>query len=198
MHDDERTPVSQDREWAEAVVKHGDELAFRRLYRRHTPRLYQFVLRILGGAEMDAEDVVQETWLRAVTHLEGFRWQSAFPTWLTGIGLNLCRERFRQRRKGRRTGLEAVPDLRAAHSHPGIAIDLEQAIALLPDGYRTVLVLHDVQGLTQLQISQRLEISAGTSKSQLFNARKLILALLAGNRSDKESSHEPSRRRRVE
>lgn len=190
--------MSQDREWAEAIVKHGDEQAFRRLYRQHTPRLYQFVLRILGGAEMDAEDVVQETWVRAVTHLGGFRWQSAFPTWLTGIGLNLCRESFRQRQKRRGTGLEAVPDLRAAHCHPGVAIDLEQAIALLPDGYRTVLVLHDVEGLTHLEIAQRLEISVGTSKSQLFNARKLIRSLLAGNRSDEESNHEPSRRRRVE
>ncbi len=191
-------PVSQDREWAQALVKHGDEVAFRCLYRSHTPRLYQFVLRVMGGVEMDAEDVVQETWVRAVTHLERFRWQSAFSTWLTGIGLNLCRERFRRRQRRRGKDLEAVPDLRAVHSHPGVAIDLEQAIALLPDGYRTVLVLHDVEGFTHLEIARQLEISVGTSKSQLFNARKLIRSILRGHRSDKEGIHEPSKRRRVE
>lgn len=190
--------MSQDREWAQALVKHGDEVAFRCLYRSHTPRLYQFVLRVMGGVEMDAEDVVQETWVRAVTHLERFRWQSAFSTWLTGIGLNLCRERFRRRQRRRGKDLEAVPDLRAVHSHPGVAIDLEQAIALLPDGYRTVLVLHDVEGFTHLEIARQLEISVGTSKSQLFNARKLIRSILRGHRSDKEGIHEPSKRRRVE
>ena len=88
---------------AERIVSGGDESAFRELYRRHTPRLYQFVLRVMGGDELEAEDVVQDTWLRASRALGGFRWESRFETWLTGIGLNLCRNRLRS--SGRWTDL---------------------------------------------------------------------------------------------
>jgi RNA polymerase sigma-70 factor, ECF subfamily len=80
--------VPTDAELVAAVRADGDEVAFRSLYRRHTPRLYQMVLRLLAGSEADAEDVVQETWLKATTSLDRFRWESAFGTWLTGIGLN--------------------------------------------------------------------------------------------------------------
>ncbi|HEY0154034.1 MAG TPA: sigma factor, partial [Longimicrobium sp.] len=78
-------PASPDRELADALLLRRDEAAFRALYRRHTPRLFQVVLRVLGGAEQDAEDVVQETWIRATERLAEFRWEAAFATWLTGI-----------------------------------------------------------------------------------------------------------------
>ena len=63
-----------DRTLVERVLERGDERAFRELYRRHTPYLYQFALRVLGGHEQEAEDVIQETWIRAVGGLAGFRW----------------------------------------------------------------------------------------------------------------------------
>src|SRR5262245_23379726 len=74
-----------DRDLADAVRDHGDEHAFRALYRRHTPQLYPLVRRLLAGGPGEAEDVVQETWLRAVQALDRFRWESAFATWITGI-----------------------------------------------------------------------------------------------------------------
>lgn len=90
------TPAVSDHALAQALLLRGDERAFRELYGRHTPRLFQFVLRIVGGAEHDAEDVVQETWIRATEALPTFRWEAAFGTWLTGIGLNVARGLLRK------------------------------------------------------------------------------------------------------
>jgi len=179
--------LAPDRQLATALIENGDERAFRELYRRHTPRLFQFVLRLLGGAEHDAEDVVQETWLKAAEALDRFRWESSFSTWLTGIGLNVCRNLWR-RRDGRDLDWDpsrAVPSAALAHDD---RIDLERAIAALPSGYRTVLILHDLEGLTHAEIGERLEISAGTSKSQLFSARRAMRALLNQDRREMDGT----------
>jgi len=161
---------------AERIVGVGDESAFRELYRRHTPRLYQFVLRVMGGDELEAEDVVQDTWIRASRNLAGFRWESKLETWLTGIGLNLCRNRLRS--SGRWTDLDEGT-LRRVEAPAGEArIDLERAIGLLPAGYRTVLVLHDIEGFKHSEIAERLGVSEGTSKSQLWSARRHMRRLL--------------------
>lgn len=186
---DPRSDVeASDRELARRVAQDGDEAAFRALYRRHTPALYQFVLRLLAAAEQDAEEVVQDTWIRAVRGLPGFRWEASFRTWLTGIGLNRAREEFRRRRRDEAPlpdGLEgAVPPERIPDR-----LDLERAIAGLPDGYRTVLVLHDVEGFSHQEISHRLEIAVGTSRSQLFHARRAVRRALTPP-SRREESHE--------
>ena len=172
---------ANDREWAEELIRSGDEQVFRRLYRRHTPRLYSFSLRLLGGEVTDAEDVVQETWVRAVRQLRGFRWRSSLGTWLCGIAHNLCRERLRRSRT--RDGKEAVaaPAARASEPGPGgLRLDLERAIALLPARCRAVLVLHDLEGWTHQEIARDLGIAAGTSKSQLFEARRRVRSWLEG------------------
>ena len=139
-----------DRALAERVLWDGDETAFRVLYRRHTASVYQFALRFLGGNEHDAEDVVQETWIRAMEKLGGFRWKSALRTWLTGIALNHCRSRFRRRD---RQWLEVKEtDWVTRESSVHHRLDLEQAVATLPPGYRAVLVLHDVEGFTHEEL----------------------------------------------
>ena len=182
------TAAVPDHALAQALLLRGDEAAFRQLYARHTPRLFQFVLRVVGGAEHDAEDVVQETWIRATQALGSFRWDAAFATWLTGIGLNVARGLLR--REGRwdapPNGLAEPQGMAVPH---GERIDLERALALLPAGYRTVLLLHDVEGYTHEEIGERLGISPGTSKSQLFNARRTLRRLLE---PAKEGSHEPA------
>jgi len=175
------TTVLSDADLVEAVRVRGDEIAFRTLYRRHTPRLYQLVLRVLGGSAHDADDVVQETWIRATTSFERFRWESAFSTWLTGIALNQARDFLR--RVGRRPVYEGDPGevlskLKSAAASIAERVDLERAIALLPDGYRAVFVLHDMEGYPHAEIAARLEISEGTSKSQLFHARRALRSVL--------------------
>jgi RNA polymerase sigma-70 factor (ECF subfamily) len=166
-----------DRELADALLQRRDEKAFRELYRRHTPRLFQVVLRVLGGDEQDAEDVVQETWIRATERLADFRWEAAFATWLTGIGLNVARGLLR--RRGRwEADPESVPEPWRAPPALGERIDLERALELLPAGYRAVLVLHDVEGYTHEEIAAMLGVVPGTSKSQLSCARRAMRSLL--------------------
>ena len=183
-----RTPLpsADDRSLADAVAEAGDERAFRELYRRHTPALYQLVLRMLGGATADAEDVVQETWIRAVRQLTKFRWESSLRTWISAIGLNLARETLRRRARARTEEFDERLDLHAPPVRDGERIDLERAIARLPNGYRTVLVLHDVEGYTHEEISRQLRIAVGTSKSQLFDARRAVRSLL---QAKSEASH---------
>lgn len=177
----EPRPAAQDsdRELAEAVVASGDEAAFRQLYGRHTPRLLGFVHRLLGWDDVEAEDAVQETWVRVCQSLDRFRWDSLFSTWLMGIGLNVVRDRIR--RASRSQVVEFGPAHEEVVPPPSTEdrIDIERAIALLPDGYRIILVLHDVEGMKHAEIADRLGISDGTSKSQLSHARKTLRKLLS-------------------
>ncbi|HZD05598.1 MAG TPA: sigma-70 family RNA polymerase sigma factor, partial [Longimicrobiales bacterium] len=153
-----------------AAVIGGDEAAFRRLYRRHTPSLYRVALRMTGGKAADAEDVVQEGWRRAVRSLPDFRFQSALGRWLSAIVVRCALESLRARGRLDTVGPEALPASPRA-PHPTTGIDLERAFEDLPDGYRTVLVLHDIEGYKHREIAELLEISPGTSKSQLHRAR---------------------------
>jgi RNA polymerase sigma-70 factor (ECF subfamily) len=172
-------PASPDRALAEQVLA-GDEGAFRQLYRRHTPRLLQLALRLLGGAEADAEDVVQDTWIKAVEKLDTFRWESAFGTWLHAIALNVSREALRKRGRRQETAFPEQMEPSAPAPFERVEVmDLERAIAQLPDGYRTVLVLHDVEGFTHEEIAEQMGVAAGTTKSQLFWARRAVRAQLA-------------------
>jgi len=171
------TSAASDRSLAQAVIERGEERAFRALYRRYAPSLYQFVLRVLGGNVQDAEDVMQETWIRAVENLAGFRWEGPFRNWLLGIAVNRCRTLFRRKDRGWLTLDDNVAwsSPRAVLEEP---IDLERALAAMPDGYRTVLLLHDLEGYTHDEIAEMLGTSVGTSKSQLFHARRTMRSLL--------------------
>ncbi len=122
--------------------------------------------------------MVQDTWLRAVRALPRFRWESSLRTWLMGIGLNRAREVLRGR--ARSPGVPDGDGVEVAVHPPPTAerLDLERAIACLPDGYRTVLLLHDVEGFTHPEISERLDIAIGTSRSQLHHARRTLRRLL--------------------
>jgi RNA polymerase sigma-70 factor (ECF subfamily) len=185
-----------DAELIESIRLDGSERAFRELYKRHTPRLYQLVLRILAGSAADAEDVVQETWVRATTSLGRFRGDSSFGTWLTGIGLNRARD-FLRHRSRRPSGFEVddgdawLERVSARADDTGERLDLERAISILPDGYRVVFVLYEVEGFNHGEIARRLGISEGTSKSQLHHARRALRVLLepAPLRTALEASH---------
>ena len=171
------TKTISDKALAERVLQDGDEVAFRDLYRRHTPPVYQFVLRLTGGNEVETEDILQEAWLRAAKGLGEFRWESAFRSWLTGIALNRVREMARKKKRSlvEVDGEWEIPD---RVLDPGHRIDLERAMELLPPGFRTVLVLHDVEGFTHREIGEQLGITDGTSKSQLHGARRAMRRLI--------------------
>jgi RNA polymerase sigma-70 factor, ECF subfamily len=128
-------------------------------------------LRLTGGDQTEAEDLVQECWVRAVRVLSSFRAQSALRTWLCGLLVNVRRERIRS--GWRMVDLVDVESPAAATSD-GPPVDIERAIAALPAGARDVFVLHDVYGYKHREIAQMLEIATGTSKSQLTRARALL------------------------
>lgn len=166
-----------DRVLAEQFVRGRDEASFRALYRAHTPALLLLALRMTGGNSAQAEDAVQEAWLRAVRGLRGFRWESSLRTWLCGITINCCLE-LRRRQPGT-SGLDAAPE-QAVPPPPEGVIGLESLVRQLPDSYREVLVLHDVEGYTHEEIGRLLSISQGTSKSQLSRARRTMRVWLNG------------------
>ncbi len=166
-------PVVEDEVLIRELLEGGNEQAFRTLYRRHTPRLFQMVLRTLGCTE-DAEDVVQETWIRAVESVAAFRGESRFYTWLAAIAINRVGDRLRRNKRWvfDNIALESLEHVGPAEG--GGEIDMERAIAHLPAGCRTVLVLHDVEGFTHEEIAAQLGVTTGTSKSQLFRARRAL------------------------
>jgi len=162
-----------------AAAISGAEPAFRELFRRHTPHLLQFVTRVLGSSRADAEDVVQDTWLRAYPALVTFRNESSFSTWLCSVGLRAALDYMR---RGRRHVAESLfdDDAQSAPVFTDDRMDIETAVARLSPGYRMVLVLHDIEGFTHEEIALQLGIAPGTSKAQLFKARRAMRALLTG------------------
>ncbi len=153
----------------------GGEGAFRALYRAHTPALYALALRLTGGDQHEAEDLVQETWVRATRRLSTFRGESALRTWLCGVLVNVRRERMRSAwRMVDGLDVEAVSPPR-----DDAAFDLERAITALPEGARDIFILHDIYGYEHREIAEMLGVVEGTSKSQLSRARTLLRKALS-------------------
>lgn len=167
-------------------ARQGDGSAIQALYRRHAERVYSVVRRVAGDDAL-AEDWAQEAWIRAIRALPTFRGDSQFGTWLHRIAVNsaLYGRRGRERRVAREEPLpDALPG--AAPGAPAaeralLRLRLERALERLPEGMRTVLVLHDVEGYTHAEIGTMLGVAPGTCKSQLFKARARMRHLLAGS-----------------
>ena len=165
--------------------RQGDLTAFEEVYRAHSGRLYSVACRMLGNPT-DAEDLLQEIFLAAHRKLDSFRGESALGTWLYRLATNLCLDHLRSRaaRTGQMTGpLDDEPGLTDVSSR-GLAertlarMDLERALAHLPEGCRAAFVLHDVEGLEHREVAEVLGIAEGTSKSQVHKARLRLRALL--------------------
>ncbi len=153
----------------------GDARAFERLYRRHVPRIHSLVRRMIG--EELAAEVTQDVFVRAWEKLGTFRGDAAFGTWLYRVAVNVIlgrRKKLGIRRERYVEGDEALSRLPTRPVGSETAVDFETAIQRLPDGARRVFVLHDVEGYRHSEIAQLLEITEGTSKSQLHRARMLL------------------------
>jgi RNA polymerase sigma-70 factor (ECF subfamily) len=164
---------STDDALAREVRRTGSETAFEVLYDRHTPRLLQTAWRMFGGAQHAAEDAVQEAWVRACVNLADWRGDAPFAAWVRGIVVHVVLDTMRRDRWFVDGAAEPTADTPADDW-----LDLESAIAALPAGYRAVLVLHDIEGFTHEEIGAQLGIMAGTSKGQLFKARRAVRAWL--------------------
>lgn len=128
-------------------------------------------------AGRDADELTQDVFVRVWQKLSSFRGDSAFGTWLHRLAVNVVIERFRTdatRRQRHHDGEEIFETLPALPRTGDLAMDLDVALARLPEGAREIFVLHDVQGYKHREIAALLEISVGTSKAQLHRARMML------------------------
>ena len=180
--------------WTEAEAirraQAGDSTAFEFLYQLHSRRVYALCLRMVGNPA-DAEDLMQEAFLQLFRKIGTFRGESAFSTWLHRMTVNVVLMRLRKKSlptdsleetlepEAENTGPKrdvGAPDLRLSGAVD--RVNLERSIEKLPPGYRTVFVLHDVQGYEHNEIAGIMGCSVGNSKSQLHKARTRLRELL--------------------
>jgi RNA polymerase sigma-70 factor (ECF subfamily) len=156
----------------------GDRASQEGLYRTYRARVYHLVMRI--GGEQDADELCQEVFLKVFRSIAKFRGESAIGTWIYRLAVNSALTHVS--RKPRERSLEDArydePQTREAPRDPRLRERIERALHELPAGYRAVLVLHDIDGLSHEEIAEILGCRIGTSKSQLHKARQKMRELL--------------------
>jgi len=172
------------------LAQKGDAAAFEQLYRLHSRRVYALCLRMVGNTA-EAEDLAQEAFLQLFRKIHTFRGESAFSTWLHRLAVNVVLMKLRKKTLPE-TSLEETtePDEETGGPRRDIGgpdvlltgsidrVNLERAVEQLPPGYKTVFVLHDVQGYEHNEIAEIMGCSIGNSKSQLHKARMRLRELL--------------------
>jgi len=178
VHADSR---AEDRQLAEAC-RAGEPGAFQRLFEVHGPRLKSLAWGLLGNV-LDAEDAVQETFLRVYRGIGGFRGQSSFATWGFRILLN-CATDIRRRKARRQEISEGVSESKAhagphapLHDHP-LRLSLEKALRKLSPQQRGVFLLFEVEGFKHSEVAEILDISEMTSRTALYEAKRSLRRLL--------------------
>jgi RNA polymerase sigma-70 factor (ECF subfamily) len=169
-----------DEQLVDLTVK-GDVSAFNEIVARWEGRLYNFVYRYLGDAE-EAKDITQESFVRAYSHLKGFRGQSKFSSWLYQIALNLCRSKLRRSQSRPTVSIDdqeednplwALPDDGATPAEQALererAVAVREALAKLPEAQRTVIILKEYNGLKFREIAEILDTPESTVKSRLYH-----------------------------
>jgi RNA polymerase sigma-70 factor, ECF subfamily len=179
------TSAASDFDLTQAAAQ-GDMAAFETLYERHHRRVYSLCLRMLANPT-EAEDISQEVFVQLFRKVGSFRGESAFTTWLHRMTVNQVLMHFRRRgvrmeqttEEGDELADVAQAGTERPHAMPVVdRIALDAAIAQLPPGYRSVFVLHDIEGYEHEEVAGMLGCSVGTSKSQLHKARMKLRGLL--------------------
>lgn len=162
-------------------AKNGDQTAFRALYDANVDRVFGLCFRMVGDEEQTRE-YTQDAFVRAWQCLDQFRGDSAFSTWLHAIAVSVVLNGLRKvdRRRKRERSLEDARPLtqRKAVSEPGVADELKKAVDGLPEIYRTVFLMYDLEGFRHKEIGEVLGVPVGTSKARLSRARELLRAAL--------------------
>jgi RNA polymerase sigma-70 factor (ECF subfamily) len=178
------TPLNSDFSLTQAAAA-GDMSAFEQLYQRHNRRVYSLCLRMTQNVS-EAEDLAQEVFIQLFRKVGSFRGDSAFTTWLHRLTVNQVLMHFRKRsvRDEKTTEEGETPEqiVRGTENPNQMPvvdrIALDRAIAGLPPGYKSVFILHDVEGHEHEEVARILGCSIGTSKSQLHKARMKLRKLL--------------------
>ena len=160
----------------------GDEAAMRSLWSRHAPHIDAVVRRLVGNDLDVAADIAQEVWIQIFKALPQYRGDSQFGTWAHRIAVNRTLNALRKTRRLAKIETDVEEDTAMVEPEPErllVMATIENAAAKLSPGARTVIMLHDVEGYTHEEIAERLGITSGGSKSQLFKARAKLRTLLA-------------------
>jgi len=175
-----------------AWAKDGDTEAFEELIHRHRDKIYARAM-IMMRNEGDAVDLSQEAWVKAWQRLRQFQGESSFATWMTRIVINLCLDQIRRQKRTRAESIEELEEesggverqMPVVENNPTEGLETEElrrrideAMGKLTDAHRTVLVLHEFEGLEYKEIAKRVGISIGTVMSRLFYARRRMATLL--------------------
>jgi RNA polymerase sigma-70 factor, ECF subfamily len=173
-----------------AACQAGDLHAYERLYALHGVRMKNLARNVLGSTA-DAEDAVQETFLKVQRSIAGFRGQSSFVTWTYRILLNTCydarRSRLRKKEVTTDEDSEQTPRMepRAPGAHPSLRMALERALEKLTRHQRDVFLLYEVEGFRHAEIAGMLEITEAASKNTLFQAKKNLRDMLEPPRNSR-------------
>lgn len=173
MHD-EKTTIQR--------ALQGDEAAMRTLWSRHAPHIDAVVRRLVGNDLDVAADIAQEVWIQIFRALPQYRGDSQFGTWAHRIAVNRTLNALRKTRRLAKIETEVEEDSALVEMDAErvmVMQTIESAAQKLSPGARAVFLLHDVEGFTHEEIADRLGITAGGSKSQLFKARAKLRTLLA-------------------
>ncbi len=153
----------------------GDRWAFKELYDLHKDRLYTIAIRMLNNRP-DAEDALQNCFIRLFKHLDHFRFESTISTYLTRILMNCCYDIIEKKKNQPATGLDVLINIPAAVCDKSLQID--QAIRLLPEKMRACFILHNVEGFKQNEVAEILNITTGTVKAHVHQAKARLREML--------------------
>ncbi len=171
----------------------GEVAAFEMLYQRHAGRVHGVLWRLSGMNAAVAEELTQDTFVRAWQGLPDFRGDSAFSTWLHRLAVNRALMHLRGQTPEQAcdpTTLESLAGAADAFC-PGERAELQRAVASLPPRARAVLVLHDIEGWQHAQIGAALGIAVGSCKAHLHRARGLLRELLGEHAPPPSGSPHP-------
>jgi RNA polymerase sigma-70 factor (ECF subfamily) len=175
-------PSRRDANQLIGAAQEGDLAAFESLYRTHVGKVYALCLRLTGD-KVDAETATQDAFALAWERLDSFKGESSFKTWLHRVAVNVVLMRHRETARRLRR-VETVDDLERLDPvgpsySPEVEVDLERAIAALPEGARIVFVLYDIEGYSHAEVARQVGIAENTSKAQLHRAHMLLRRVLA-------------------
>jgi RNA polymerase sigma-70 factor (ECF subfamily) len=179
-----------------ALVKasqRGDTVAFEQLVRRHADKIYARAFSMVRNEE-EATDLAQETWVKGWQRLKQFHGDASFVTWMTRITINLCLDHLRKQKRQRAESIEHLDEEFGGveRQMPVVTVNpterleraelrarIDRALGQLTDAHRTVLILHEFEGLEYKEIAKRMKCSIGTVMSRLFYARRRMASLMA-------------------
>lgn len=165
-----------------ALARSGDHAAFEQLYNAHSPRVFALCLRLAGGDRVAGAALLQDTFIAAWRGLRNFRGDAPFTSWLHRLAVNAMLQKARsdKRRSARVLFMDdsTIPGTETRGERPDIAMDLEEAIAKLPEGARIAFVLHHIEGYQHNEIAKQLGVAVGTVKAQVHRARGLLMKSL--------------------